>query len=637
MTQSLGASEAAAFGVPADVSENFDALAEHLAYLSTLTVLPKGVPANGAEPVDASAVDFTTAKWLAQVGAVQGWLHFPGPIPLTDPATSLAALADWLGVASIDGAQAGRADVADVLDALDARVSKAHQLADQFSEIVEENDGAIDVATKRWDEAWDESEATEEDNTEPEPLVAQATTWSINDFSSRALQGKLNLAPSYQRSDVWPLSDRQLLIHSILRGIPLPSVILLKPSAANQPFEVVDGKQRLTTILRFIGRHPIALTHVRERAKQAPDDRLEELFQTDYPKFTKVWKARFGETMTSSLEAQYYFPFKLPARTKGLPQSLHPLAGKYYSDIRDHVIQVSGSETTIADLFEQSGEYKVPLIHYSKATQRQIHEVFNLYNKQGKHLNAEEIRNAIYHEIELTRASLVVAGDAAADSAAQIAPSLTSAWQTLADVGSNLASFNFGTSRYKRTKVLMWAMALLLLDTRADDGGVRRLSTAQHINALLERVREAEADRLREESVLQDLFSTLARSIGAHQGTLVWSAKFGGTKWQELQLVGSLVAVAAAIALHPNDYEERFEGWGDSIYNASDSDRLARPSKTQTNVQWNYVARIVTDLLAAMNIDADAAAAVLEERFGSTGLHSLVALASKLPEGPVKS
>lgn len=636
MTQSIRENEVAAFGAPADVSENFDALAEHLAHLSTFAVLPNGVPATSVEPLAASAVDFTTAKWLAQVGAVQGWLHLPGLIPLADPAAAIASLTEWLGV-STDGGPAAGGDVMAVLDALDARVSKARQLADQFSELVEENDGAVEVATKRWEEAWDESEATEDEVSEPEPLVAQATTWSINDFSSRALQGKLNLAPSYQRSDVWPLSDRQLLIHSILRGIPLPSVILLKPTAANEPFEVVDGKQRLTTILRFIGRHPIALTHVREAARKVPEDRLEELFQTDYPKFTKVWKARFGETLTSSLEAQYYFPFKLPASTKGLPTNLHPLAGKYYSDIREHVIQVSGSETTVADLFEQSGEYKVPLIHYSKATQRQIHEVFNLYNKQGKHLNAEEIRNAIYHELELTRASLVVAGDADAGSVAQIAPSLNSAWPTLADVGSNLEGFNFGTSRYKRTKVLMWAMALLLLDTRVEDGGVRRLSTAQHINSLLGRVQETENDLLRTAPVLQDLFRTLALGISAHQGTLVWSAKFGGTKWQELQLVGSLVAVTTAIALHPDDYEERFEEWGDAIHDASDSDRLARPSKTQTNVQWNYVSRIVTDLLAAMAIDVEAAAGVLEKRFGSTGLHSLVLLASKLPDGPVKS
>ena len=43
--------------------------------------------------------------------------------------------------------------------------------------------------------------------------------------------------------------------------------------------------------------------------------------------------------------------------------------------------------------------YKFPVIIYKKVTSEQIHEVFSLYNKQGKHLNAEEIRNALYHHL----------------------------------------------------------------------------------------------------------------------------------------------------------------------------------------------------------------------------------------------
>ena len=349
-------------------SQDFDALAEHLSYLSALTVLPKGVPSSNAEPFDAGTVDFTYGEVACKGRSRPGLAPLSRPSPARGSAQALRALAGWLDGSAENGQVVNAVpETAAVLDALSARCSKARQLAERFVEDIDENDGAIEVATRRWEDAWVESEATEDESIEPEPLVAQATVWSINDFSSRAAQGKLNLAPSYQRSDVWPLSDRQLLIHSILRGIPLPSVILLKPPAANLPFEVVDGKQRLTTILRFIGRHPIAVALVKERAKQTPEDKLEELFQTDYPTFMKVWKAKFGETLTSSLEAKYYFPFKLPASTKGLPTDLHALAGKYYTDIRASVIQVGGFETTVGDLFEQSGEYKVPLIHYSKA------------------------------------------------------------------------------------------------------------------------------------------------------------------------------------------------------------------------------------------------------------------------------
>lgn len=619
------------FGISVEEAADFDALAENLAFLSSLTPLPKGVPGVSGEPFEQDAVDFTTAKWIAQVGTVQGWLHFPGALPLVNPEHALGSLTEWLAPSETP------LGVAAILDALDARASRARQFAERFIEDVDENEVSLAVATGQWSDAWDEADAAEDEVVEPEPLIAQATTWSISDFSSRAVQGKLNLAPSYQRSDVWPLSDRQLLIQSILRGIPLPSVILLTPQTATMPYEVVDGKQRLTTVLRFVGKHPVALRRVRELAQKFPDDHLENLFQTDYPKFAKVWKSRTGETLTSSLEADYYFPFKLPANAKGLPAELHPVCGKYYTQIRDRYIQVSGSGMSIGDLFEQSTSYKVPLIEYSKTTQRQIHEVFKLYNKQGKHLNAEEIRNAIYHELELTKASLLVAGDADAGMVDQIAPALSQIWPTLDDTGSNLKSFNFGTSRYKRTKVLMWVFALLLFDPRTDDGGVRRLSTAQHINALLDRVQGRNSDDLRRPDVLRDVFTTVSQAISAHQAELEWAPTFGGSKWQELQLVASLVAVAAAIATHPDDYEELLAEQGDAVYSASESARLSRPSKTQTNVQWNYVARIVTDLLDAMSISPGDAAAAVEKRFGSTGLYALLSLASKLPDGPITS
>ena len=51
------------------------------------------------------------------------------------------------------------------------------------------------------------------------------------------------------------------------------------------------------------------------------------------------------------------------------------------------------------------------MITYKQVTSEQIHEVFSLYNKQGKHLNAEEIRNALYHHLAFMKALVVTAGD----------------------------------------------------------------------------------------------------------------------------------------------------------------------------------------------------------------------------------
>lgn len=71
-------------------------------------------------------------------------------------------------------------------------------------------------------------------------------------------EGFLELDPPYQRGDVWGLERRRNLIYSIVAGIPIASVIVndrCKTDAWGYPekhIAVIDGKQRLTTILRFI-------------------------------------------------------------------------------------------------------------------------------------------------------------------------------------------------------------------------------------------------------------------------------------------------------------------------------------------------------------------------------------------------
>ncbi len=72
---------------------------------------------------------------------------------------------------------------------------------------------------------------------------------------------------------------------------------------------MVDGKQRLTAILRFIGAHPKALTKVKQESERHPQFDLETLFHTNYPKFRKAWRNATGDTLSAAIEKEYYFPF----------------------------------------------------------------------------------------------------------------------------------------------------------------------------------------------------------------------------------------------------------------------------------------------------------------------------------------
>ena len=62
--------------------------------------------------------------------------------------------------------------------------------------------------------------------------------------------GEINIAPDYQRHFVWDDVRQSQLIESIFLGIPVPSLFMATNKDAT--WEVVDGLQRITTLLNFI-------------------------------------------------------------------------------------------------------------------------------------------------------------------------------------------------------------------------------------------------------------------------------------------------------------------------------------------------------------------------------------------------
>lgn len=67
-------------------------------------------------------------------------------------------------------------------------------------------------------------------------------------------QERINLNPVFQRGRVWNLKTRQELMKNILRGRPIPAIFLYKDETGSAyTFNILDGKQRLESILMFIG------------------------------------------------------------------------------------------------------------------------------------------------------------------------------------------------------------------------------------------------------------------------------------------------------------------------------------------------------------------------------------------------
>lgn len=76
---------------------------------------------------------------------------------------------------------------------------------------------------------------------------------SISQICRHYRYNKIELNPPYQRRPAWRTRQREDLLESIFNGIPIPAVIFYKTKAGRRTavFEVMDGKQRLETILHF--------------------------------------------------------------------------------------------------------------------------------------------------------------------------------------------------------------------------------------------------------------------------------------------------------------------------------------------------------------------------------------------------
>jgi 5-methylcytosine-specific restriction endonuclease McrA len=84
------------------------------------------------------------------------------------------------------------------------------------------------------------------------PVTSQICDWTISALTDKLNRGNLELQPKFQREYVWSLRPElpSRLIESLLLRIPIPPIYLGKMPGGRH--EVIDGQQRLTTLVKFV-------------------------------------------------------------------------------------------------------------------------------------------------------------------------------------------------------------------------------------------------------------------------------------------------------------------------------------------------------------------------------------------------
>lgn len=176
-------------------------------------------------------------------------------------------------------------------------------------------------------------------------LERNTTTISIASFHEQNQSNKFNYNPPYQRQSVWSDEKQSYLIDSILRNFPIPPIFLhrkIDSDTGATTFDVIDGKQRLTAIARFINN-------------------------------------------------------EIPAANEyGRIEDDNYLDGSYFKDL--------SNDKRLAEFKAAFWKYDLPIEYVDPSDEGLIEEVFDRLNRNGEPLKGQELRSAQYHASKLIAA-----------------------------------------------------------------------------------------------------------------------------------------------------------------------------------------------------------------------------------------
>src|SRR5690349_7343822 len=101
-----------------------------------------------------------------------------------------------------------------------------------------------------------DDESEEQDVAEQIPrgavaAVVSATDWTTETIITQLDRGNIQLNPKFQRRDAWKLDRKSRFIESLIVGLPIPQIVLAEAKKQRGKFIVIDGKQRLLSILQY--------------------------------------------------------------------------------------------------------------------------------------------------------------------------------------------------------------------------------------------------------------------------------------------------------------------------------------------------------------------------------------------------
>lgn len=83
--------------------------------------------------------------------------------------------------------------------------------------------------------------------------VLHSSDWTVETIVAQLRQGNIDINPKFQRRDAWDRGKKSRFIESAILGLPIPQLVLAERKGERGRYIVLDGKQRLLTLLQYTG------------------------------------------------------------------------------------------------------------------------------------------------------------------------------------------------------------------------------------------------------------------------------------------------------------------------------------------------------------------------------------------------
>lgn len=175
-------------------------------------------------------------------------------------------------------------------------------------------------------------------------LSRETNTITVANFWENYLLNKYNFEPAYQRRSVWSEEKQSFFIDSLLKNFPMPPIFLhqkIDDDSGKTKYDIVDGKQRLTSIIRFL--------------------------KNEIP-------------ASDEFEESPFYDAKI--------------AGVYFKELE---------EKGLIEYKKRFWRYVIPIEYIDTNNKDVIDNIFDRLNRNGEPLNGQELRKSVYYDSPLLR------------------------------------------------------------------------------------------------------------------------------------------------------------------------------------------------------------------------------------------